>query len=67
MNDIGTVAEMRGMFTRSEIAAEITEVQCFKRNLGADSSRYGEELDFCIMSLMREGFTKVKLVKGLID
>jgi len=66
LSGVGTVAEMRDMFTRCKIGAEITEVQCFKRNVGAGSNQHKEELVFCIVSLIK-GFIKVKLVEVWID
>lgn len=49
--EIGTVAEIIGIFTKCEIEAEMTEVHCFKRNVGAGSLQHEEELELCIISL----------------
>jgi len=39
----------------------MTEVQCFKRIVGAGSNRQEEELGFCIISQIKMGLVNIKL------
>lgn len=63
LSQTGTVAEIRDIFTRCEIAAEMTEEQCFKRNV----NQHEEESDFCIISLIKVELFKEKLLSVTID
>ncbi len=67
LSEIGTVEEMKDKLMRCEIRAKITGVQCFRRNVGAGSSRLEEEFSFCIKSAIRDGFVKVKAVNDWVD
>jgi len=44
----------------------MTEVQCFKRIVGAGSNRQEEELDFCIISQIKMGLVNIKLSHQII-
>ncbi len=59
--------EMKDMLMMCEIGAEITGVQCFRRKVGAGSSRLEKEFYFCIKSAIRDGFVKVKVGNDWVD
>lgn len=50
------------MLIRCEIGAEMTEVQYFRRKVGAGSKWLEEEFDFSIKSLIKDGLVAARLV-----